>query len=323
MLETVASTKRSRPKQVEAADKFLFSGHQSFALRIAWLPKSVALLCRGVDPFVDPKQGTQILGLGKNMVESLACWVEFFGVIRSGEKGREPTEFGRLVLGPEGFDPYLENEGTLWLLHWLGTAAAPRRLFAWHWLFNLHLEPSFSYASAVQEFQAQSALLAREMSDVTLRQHLDVFLDTYVASEPRQGTVAEDLLDSPLSVLGLIKESAQSDQGRSRECIYLVDSLEKPTISDAVFRFAIHDWWNRSHTNDETVAYREICVAENSPGRVFRLPERDVHERLQRLASIWPKEFGQTESNNQRLIRRLRAQTNANATLRAVYGHSH
>ena len=41
--------KRSRPKRIEAAEKFMFSGHQSFALRIAWLPKSVALLSRGVD----------------------------------------------------------------------------------------------------------------------------------------------------------------------------------------------------------------------------------------------------------------------------------
>lgn len=319
---TPAPTKRSMPKRFETAEKFMFSGHQSFALRIAWLPKSIALLSRGVDPFQDPKQGTQVLGLGKNMVESLACWVDFFGVIRSGEKGREPTDFGRLVLGPEGFDPYLEDEGTLWLLHWQGTAAATRRLFAWHWLFNLHLESSFTYASALQEFQAQSVLLAREMSDVTLRQHLDVFLSTYVASDPRQGAVAEDLLDSPLSALGLIKESDQSDQGRSKESVYLVDSREKPTLSDAVFRFALHDWWNRAYVNDETVAYREICVGENSPGRVFRLPERDVHERLQRMVRTWPKEFDQTESNNQRLIRRLRPQTNVNATLRAVYGHS-
>jgi hypothetical protein len=316
--------KRGKSPREIPADRFMFSGHQSFSLRIAWLPKSVDAIDCGVDPFKDPRQGTQILGIGKNMVESLGYWVEFFGVATFGPRGTDPTltEFGQSVFGKGGFDRFLEDEQTLWLLHWHGTAVAPRRFFAWHWLFTIHFDHEFTYTEALREFKAYSDTLARPLSDSTLRQHLDVFLGTYVASAPTRGAVAEDLLDSPLAVLGLIKENELRDHGRGKDIPYVVDGGPKPTISDEVLRFCLHDWWGRFHANDETTSYRQVCLGENSPGRVFRLPEREVHDRLLRLVMKWPKEFSLTESNNQRLVRRDHEPANVYSTLRQVYDRS-
>jgi hypothetical protein len=315
-----AKEKRKRSADANVSERFSFSGHQSFALRIAWLPKSVDALSRGKDPFKDPRVGTQILGLGKNMVEALRYWVQFFGVVRAGagDAAPEPTEFGKLVFGPEGHDRFLEDEQTLWLLHWQGTAASVRPFFAWHWMFNLHLEPEFTYSEAVREFSAYCATYSRPLSDATIRQHLDVFLATYVATEPAAGMVAEDMLDSPLAALGLLKENDLAE-GRSRDRGYVVDGGRKPTLSDEVFRFAMHDWWARAHRDDEMTSYRETYMGENSPGRVFRLPERDVQERLQRLVMSWPKEFSLTESNHQRMIRREKAVPSFRSLLRDIY----
>jgi hypothetical protein len=157
--------KRGALQPDTSSDRFMFSGHQSFALRIAWLPKSVEAVERGEDPFKDPRIGTQILGLGKNMVEALGYWVEFFGVITFLPSGRpSPTEFGRRVLGKGGYDRFLEDERTLWLLHWHGAAAARRRFFAWHWLFNVHFEHEFTYAEALREFKAHSDTYLRPLA---------------------------------------------------------------------------------------------------------------------------------------------------------------
>tara|TARA_B100002051_G_C16106428_1_gene333176 strand:- start:74 stop:235 length:162 start_codon:yes stop_codon:yes gene_type:complete len=40
-------------------------------------------------------------------------------MIMSDQKGYYPTEYGNLLLGKGGYDPYLEDEGTLWLVQWL------------------------------------------------------------------------------------------------------------------------------------------------------------------------------------------------------------
>ena len=59
---------------------FRFSGHQTFPLRIAWIPKALDELHRGNDPLSDVDLGIANLGLGKNMVEALRCWIDAFQI---------------------------------------------------------------------------------------------------------------------------------------------------------------------------------------------------------------------------------------------------
>ena len=55
------------------------------------------------------------LGVGKNMVASIRFWSRAFGL----SVNDIPTTFATFIFDSEkGFDPYLEDEGTLWLLHY-------------------------------------------------------------------------------------------------------------------------------------------------------------------------------------------------------------
>src|SRR4051812_25706780 len=99
---------------------FRFSGHQTFALRIAWLPKAIGAITQGEDPLTDIDEGITKLGLGKNMVEALRCWIEAFQVAERVNDEWSLTPVGKLVFHPDGgSDPYLEDVSTSWLLHWL------------------------------------------------------------------------------------------------------------------------------------------------------------------------------------------------------------
>lgn len=55
------------------------------------------------------------LGVGKNMVSSIRFWMRAFGL----SKNDIPTEIAALILDDEGYDPYIEDDGTLWILHYL------------------------------------------------------------------------------------------------------------------------------------------------------------------------------------------------------------
>jgi hypothetical protein len=264
----------------------------------------------------------QVLGIGKNMVEALRCWVELFGVARFDGSTRQPelTEFGQIVLSRKGCDPYLEFEQTLWLLHWRAATNRSRRFFAWHWVCNVHAEHEFSYDEALRAFKTQGDTYSRPLSNTTLRQHLDVFLGTYVQSAtPLNGAVAEDLLESPLAVLGFVRRGEPKPGSHGKDLTYTVDGGIKSGISDELFRFCLHDGWTQFARDEITSSYRQIGHAVNSPGRIFRLSERDIHDRLQRLSVKWPKEFSLTESNNQRQLRRLSAGPKASALMRAIY----
>ena len=55
------------------------------------------------------------LGVGKNMVASIRFWFRAFGL----STNDTPTPFAISIFDSEnGFDPYIEDEGTLWLLHY-------------------------------------------------------------------------------------------------------------------------------------------------------------------------------------------------------------
>lgn len=301
------------------SERFSFSGHESFPLRVTWLPKAVAAVSQGNDPFTNPREGMRILGLGKNMVMSLECWSEYFGVIERSDNRWQVTKFGELILGAHGKDPFLEDHRTLWLLHWVASSNSTRPFFAWQWLVNLCHEPQFTLSEALKAFQTESDSYSRPLSQTTLRQHLDVFLRTYVASDSVGGRLPEDLLDSPLSTLGFIKKFGERRGERGRDPLFSVDVGKKTSIPNELFRFCLHDWWTRYARDEQTVSFSDVAFGKCSPGRVFRMPEAEVRDRLVLLAQHRPKEFSVLEGASQRTLRRLQPVSNINVLLEDVY----
>jgi hypothetical protein len=136
---------------------FRFSGHQSFALRIAWIPKVVRQINAGKDPLTNSDDGIATLGLGRNMVESLRCWIEAFNIARrDSASGRWVlTDIGNRIFGPEGFDPDLDDPSTPWVLHWLISTNSTNRFWAWECMFN-RWGTEFTAAEVLDVFTRQA-----------------------------------------------------------------------------------------------------------------------------------------------------------------------
>lgn len=305
--------------QIQNEERFSFSGHETFPLRVAWLPKAVAAVSSGNDPFSNPREGMRILGLGKNMVMALECWSEYFGVIVRHDGNWQVTEFGESIFGTNGEDPFLEDQRTIWLLHWKACTNSSRPFFGWHWLTNLCHEPEFTLSEALKAFKSETDTYPRSLSETTLRQHLDVFLRTYVASESVAGRLPEDMLDSPLSNLGFISKLGERRGERGRDPLFSIDVQKKSSIPNELFRFCLHDWWNSFAGDDQTVLFSNIAFGKCSPGRVFRMPEAEVRDRLVLLAQNRPKEFIVLEGANQRMMQRLKPLSGQRLLLSEAY----
>ena len=122
-----------------------FGRHESFPLRFGWIAKGLNALSD--DPRIfNREDATVVLGVGKNMVASIRDWLQATGVAGSVEASRDlaPTEIGEIVFGKAG-DPYLEDEATIWLLHWL-LATNPAGATAIYWFFNHFHKLTFTSA---------------------------------------------------------------------------------------------------------------------------------------------------------------------------------
>jgi len=235
---------------------------------------------------VSDEQAMVELGVGKNMVRALRFWMLVSGVATVTRQGRYAvSRFGHELLGPKGYDPFLEDRRTLWLLHWQFATHSQDPLFAWDYLLNRWPHPDLSRSQLVDAFTTETRNMLRPLSPVTLAQHLDTFIHTYVPTHSPKGEVQEDNLDSPLVELALVQRIGDWSIGTSnkREALYAFRREPKPDISPALFTYCLVDFWLRHRRTEKTLSFRDVSVAAGSPGRVFVLPELHVRERLDSL----------------------------------------
>jgi len=264
---------------------YRFSGHETFPCRYAWLPKAYRCLTDNPRIFGNEEDAIVAMGVGKNMVRAIRFWVQTAGVaVPQKDGGYSTTEFGKSLLKPEGLDPFLEDKRTLWLIHWKLSTHIEEPLFAWDYLLNRWRSQEISRTLALRAFQQEVARLERKLSSVTLEQHFDTFLHTYVPTRSRKGEILEDNLDCPLVELELIQKIGERDYGGGRrEPIYAFRRESKPDITPELFLFCLNEFWTTRKSTEKKISFREISVGHGSPGQIFKLDEWDLRERLDRL----------------------------------------
>lgn len=292
-------------EKASPAIRYRFSGHQTFPLRVAWLPKVIRELAAGADPLSNLDEGITRLGLGKNMVEALRCWLEAFQVGKRIDDRWQLSPVASAIFAPDdGYDPYLEDVGTCWMLHWLISTNTAAPFFAWECLFNRWNAHEFSASSVLEAFRRESDSTIAPASDVTLKQHWEVFIHSY---KPPRGHRGEDHLDSALSVLGIIREAGERQGPAGKwETVYSFDTGFRTGISQQLFTFFLHDWWNRSIPHESTAQISDVVAGPNAPGRLLKMQEIEIVERLEEIAKQKRPDFQIVESMNMRRIERLR-----------------
>jgi len=225
-------------------------------------------------------------GVGKNMVRAMRFWVEAAGLAKTAEAGMKPTPLGEKFFGKDGLDPYLEDIQTLWLIHWNISTQVENPLFAWEFLLNRWQEHEIAEGPVLKAFAQESERLAlKQLSPVTLHQHFDVFLHTYLPTRGKKGDLADDNLDCPLTELELLTVVGERDVGgKHREPVFAFRKEEKPSISAELFAWALLDFWQMRHKAEKTLSAQSIAHGMGSPGQIFKLPEQDIMARLADLS---------------------------------------
>ena len=112
-----------------SAKKYTFSGHESFTCKSLWLKKGHDFISNSYN-FNAPDAVVQ-LGVGKNMVASIRYWMRAFGMTLNDELQPISTY---LFDQETGKDKYIEDLGTLWLLHFNLVSSEEATLY--NWLFT-------------------------------------------------------------------------------------------------------------------------------------------------------------------------------------------
>ena len=262
-----------------------YSGHETFACRYAWLTKAVTAVTAEPDLLTAKREDDAMaeLGVGKNMVRSIRFWAEAGGVIQPCENGHEVTEFGQKLFGGQmsGYDPYLEDIQTLWLIHWRLATNKEHLVFSWDFLLNRFQEPELYSASVTRSLE--SALFDNKISKGSIEQLWGIFLHSYVPTRGHKGEVREDNLDCPLVELELLTPAGfveSSSYAGKPELKYAFRRGSKPEIGGGLFSYCLSEFWQNHHEEEKAIPLHLIANGYGSPGQVFKLPEDDIRTRL-------------------------------------------
>lgn len=219
-----------------------------------------------------------ILGVGKNMVRSIRHWCLTAGVLEenAAKEGGvlRVSELGKLLLANDGLDPYLEDPATLWLLHWQ-IASNRARATTWFWIFSHFHEPEFTREALTSAlFRWTQTLSGKKVAFSSLKRDVEVFLRTYVASRHHRGKIAEDSMDCPLTELGLI---AQPGDGQS----FHFRRGAQRSLPDRILLYAVLSFWKSCAPASKTFALHDLSRQPGSPGRLFKIDESSLVERLE------------------------------------------
>ena len=284
---------------------YRFTGHETFPCRYPWLPKAITAIDKHSDLFKDIDKAIMHLGVGKQMVSAIRFWVEAAKFAKKKEKGDYSVEpLGKKILGKNGHDPFLENIQTLWLIHWNFSNHPESPIFAWDFLMNRWQDPEIFPPVVIQTFKKEAEKIGKNLSLVTLKQHFNIFLHSYVPTRGKKVTVLEDNLDCPLTELELIQQIGESisDSNGKREKIYAFNRESKPQISQQLFCYCLVDFWNTKFPEEQSIQFQDVAFGHGGPGQIFKIPEQEIHMRLEELGEFTDHAMIFRESANMRQV---------------------
>lgn len=271
-----------------------FARHETFCPRYGWLKKGFDGVQADGKIFERP-DAIERLGVGKNMVRSIRFWCLVFKLIRPVEESSNfrisgpmrTSRFAQRLLAKNGWDPFLEDPASLWLLHWrlfIPPVIAP----AWAIALNLNALGMFTQKDLARALIASKETVPEfdRFSDSSFQKDASCFIRMYGPPDP---DVRE--IESPFTHLELL--SAEYGNGHFR-----FNLGEKPDLPDSVFLAACLDYAHYFHNGLKNLSLNQILYGFNSPGVVFKLTETDVGHRLERItARISGIEFTEAYGN--------------------------
>jgi hypothetical protein len=240
-----------------------FRAHDSFYIRKGWLSKGLKNIQEDPTVFVrKDRNPMDTLGIGANMVKAMRYWLQAVGLTTeptSGRRNQVITELGNIIWDN---DRYMEEIGTLWLLHYR-LASNKEEATAWYYFFNKFSLTEFTADDFLTHMKKYLLENNSEVADTSIDGDFSCMLNTYIPrikSNPKKVN-PEDNLDCPLGELGLI------DIIDRRKRLYKKSQPKKDTLHPLVILAVILD----NIKGETSIRISSLQNDECNVGKIFNL----------------------------------------------------
>lgn len=251
--------------------KYVFSGHESFPCKTLWLKKGYDFNKANKD-FNSPEAVVE-LGVGKNMVAAIRYWYKVFGLNSEDERTKWIPDF--LFNDQDGKDRYMEDLGTLWLLHFLLVYSNIASLYNLFFIDFQKERRRFDRNQIVTFVKRKMAEANQEhlFNANTVKKDVGVLLQNYCL--PRNPQSNEDY-STLLMDLDLLRQKEKNDGGEKDKSFYFnIDGKKK--VTPMAFLFAVLMY---KSDEDNTIPFDLL----QDVGLIFCMNDLEVIEMLRALS---------------------------------------
>jgi len=266
-------------------NKLRFSGHDTFIVRTFWPKKGYDFVKNGGKFGTD--DAVLDLGVGKNMVSSIAFWMKALGLLD--ENSNQLTQVAKFLLDETGADPYIEDIGSIWLLHYFLVKTEYSSIYSL--VFNkLRKERSVYSKNQLASFIKRKYA---EIADSSFNQNTvdkDISVFTRLYKKVDYQSISKDFeeeVNSLMIELELISSTIDEEikHGISkREKIewYYLHGENRPTLPSEILLFTILDNFKGS----KNIGLKKLEIEPNGPGMVFLLSKEALYKQLKELENL-------------------------------------
>jgi hypothetical protein len=249
--------------------KFSFSGHDSFQCRQQWLKKGYDYILQ--DKSFNDEDAVVSLGVGKNMVSAIRYWMKAFDLLDNEDK---LSPFAHQLFANDGWDPYLEDEASLWLLHYhlikKGTASSYKLIFN-----ELRREKiEFTKSNFIAFVKRKAETTGFVVNEKTIGEDFGVLLKMYLRTEAQMKD-QEDSFSGIFAELNLVNH-----KGKRGEDIYSVENSDKDDIPEEIILYTILD----NPNFDLSISLSNIEQDPGQAGTVFAISKTGLTTKIQNIA---------------------------------------
>jgi len=253
---------------------YKFSGHETFNCRPIWLKKGYDYANRG--KLFNDDDSVIELGVGKNMVSSIKFWLRAFGFYNLYKN--ELDGLSHDLLNDNGFDPFLEDDATLYLLHYLlikNVKISSIYNLAFTKLSKEKLE--FSTENLLSFIERKCLKENVDFNEKTLKNDINVFLKNYIPSSDKKGGLEDNYsgLFYDLRYINKVKSS-------SGELKYRFNINDGKYLPEIVFLFVLLEKFEDSVSISMEAIRDHVSI-------IFLMEKQGTYTMIERLVDMYPE----------------------------------
>jgi hypothetical protein len=263
----------------------IFARHETFHPRFGWLKKGFDWAAKDSERTAEMSEVASdiassiflredapvLLGVGKNMVRSIRYWCQTFKVL----KEDSPADFGKQLFSDNGWDSFLEDPASLWLLHW-NLLKPTCEAAAWYFTFFVFRKVEFTADDLLTELNQWQKTLKKTVVESSLKKDISCILRMYSSEETKAGYV-EDSIDCPFQELGIIQNSGNSKR-------YTFKTGAKANLPAEVIVATCLEYASQTSEGAKTIAISRLLYDLGSPGLAFKLSETVLCDAIEKIA---------------------------------------